>query len=415
MNRRLEVVETRTMQRINDPSVFADLREEWDELLAASRADCFFLTWEWLHTWWEHLAGRRQLCLHLVRCGRELAAIAPLVQRPPAWRRLIPFRALEFLGTGTVGSDYLDVIIRSGREQETLDALADALAATRLTLEFGQVRRSVSFAAPLTQRLAAQGWSESETPASACPVIDLAGRSWESYLASLSSAHRYNFQRRLKNLERGFNVRLELVQTEAERREALDTLVALHTRRWDTRGGSEVFGSSALLAFHDEVSRLALQRGWLRLFVLRLDGRPAAVLYGFRYGRTFYFYQSGFDPTFAKESVGLVTMGLTIRQAITEGAAEFDLLHGVEPYKFHWMPEVRELAHFELFPPGPRGAVCRGIAIASGRIRRSARHLLGDVVSERIVSRGWVGLAGTLSTVREAWRRGAGENALPRP
>jgi CelD/BcsL family acetyltransferase involved in cellulose biosynthesis len=403
------------MQRINDPSVFADLREEWDELLAASRADCFFLTWEWLHTWWEHLAGRRQLCLHLVRCGRELAAIAPLVQRPPVWRRLIPFSALEFLGTGTVGSDYLDVIVRSGREQETLDALADALAATRLTLELGQVRRSVSFAAPLTQRLAAQGWSESETPASACPVIDLAGRSWESYLASLSSAHRYNFQRRLKNLERRFNARLELVQTEAERREALDTLVALHTRRWDTRGGSEVFGSAALLAFHDEVSRLALQRGWLRLFVLRLDGRPAAVLYGFRYGRTFYFYQSGFDPTFAKESVGLVTMGLTIRHAITEGAAEFDLLHGVEPYKFHWIPEVRELAHFELFPPGPRGAVCRAIAIASGRIRRSARHLLGDVVSERIVDRGWVGLAGTLSTVREAWRRGAGENALPRP
>jgi len=409
------VVEKGDVQRIDDPSAFADLREEWNELLAASRADCLFLSWEWLHTWWTHLAGRRQLCLQLVRCGRELVAIAPLVQRLPAWRRLIPFRALEFLGTGIVGSDYLDVIVRSGREQEALDALAEALVETNLTLEFGQVRRSVSSVAPLTQRLAARGWNEFEAPASACPVIDFAGRSWESYLGSLSSAHRYNFQRRLKNLDRRYNTRLELVQTEAERRVALDALVALHTHRWDTRGGSEVFGSPALLAFHDEMSRLALQRGWLRLFVLRLDGRPAAVLYGYRYGRTFYFYQSGFDPALAKESVGLVTMGLTIRHAITEGAAEYDLLHGVEPYKFHWMPEVRELAHLELFPPGPRGAVCRGIAMASGRIRRIARHLLGDAVAERIVSRGWGGLAGTLGTVRAAWRRGAGENALPRP
>jgi CelD/BcsL family acetyltransferase involved in cellulose biosynthesis len=409
------VMEKLAVQRVDDPSAFADLREEWNELLAASRADCLFLTWEWLHTWWKYLAGRRRLYLQLLRCGRELAAIAPLVQRPPAWRRLIPFRALEFLGTGIVGSDYLDVIVRSGREQDSLDALADALAATRLTLEFGHVRRSVSFVAPLTQRLTARGWSESEAPAGVCPVIDLVGRSWESYLASLSSAHRYNFQRRLKNLERRFNTRLELVHTDAERRAALEALVALHTHRWDTRGGSEVFGSAALLAFHDEMSRLALERGWLRLFVLRLDGKPAAVLYGYRYGRTFYFYQSGFDPALAKESVGLVTMGLTIRHAITEGAAEYDLLHGVEPYKLHWVPEVRELAHFELFPPGARGAVCRGIAMASGRIRRGARHLLGDAIAERIVSRGWVSLAGTLGTVRAAWRRGAGENALPRP
>jgi CelD/BcsL family acetyltransferase involved in cellulose biosynthesis len=406
------IVQTLDMQRIDDPSAFADLREEWDELLAASRVDCFFLTWEWLHTWWKHLADRRQLRLLLVRCGRELVAIAPLVQRPPAWRRLIPFRTLEFLGTGIVGSDYLDVIVRSGREQDALSALTDALAATRLPLEFGQVRRSVSFVALLGHRLAARKWSASEAPASACPVIDLAGRSWESYLASLSSAHRYNFQRRLKNLEKRFATRLELVQTEAERREALDVLVALHTHRWDARGGSEVFGSGALRAFHDEMSQLALQRGWLRLFVLRLDGRPAAVLYGYRYGRTFYFYQSGFDPALAKESVGLVTMGLTIRHAIAEGASEYDLLHGLEPYKFHWMPQVRELAHFELFPPGTRGAVCRGIATASGGIRRRARHLLGDAAAERIVSRGWGGVASVLATVRAALRRG--ENALPR-
>src|SRR5207245_43184 len=83
----------------------------------------------------------------------------------------------------------------------------------------------------------------------------------------------------------------------------------------------------------------APDRGWLRLSELRLDGRPAASLYGFRYRDTFSFYQSGFDPAYARDSVGLVTMGLAIRSAIEEGAAEYDLLHGDEAYKFQWARE----------------------------------------------------------------------------
>src|SRR5204862_4045645 len=52
-----------TIERIEDPARFTALREEWDELLASSAADCIFLTWEWLHTWWNHLAAGRRLYL----------------------------------------------------------------------------------------------------------------------------------------------------------------------------------------------------------------------------------------------------------------------------------------------------------------------------------------------------------------
>src|SRR2546422_2657729 len=412
--RRVRALEDYNIQRIEDPADFANLREEWNGLLAASQADCLFLTWEWLYTWWKPLGGRRRLHLLLARDGRELAAIAPLAQRPPVLRRLLLFPALEFLATGIVGSDYLDVIVRRGTEQEVCDALAMAWEGAPLALEFAYVQRE-SFSAALARQLGQRGWTMQDTSINVCPVIDLAGHSLESYLASLGSAHRYNFQRRLRNRPKRFDVRLDLVRTEAERREALEALVALHTRRWEERGGSDAFASPGLVSFYDEVSQLALRRGWLRLFVLRLDGKPAAVLHGYRYGRTFYFYQSGFDPIFAKESVGLVMMGLTIRHAIEEGAAEYDLLHGAEPYKFHWMPQVRELTRLELFPPGTRGAVCRRIVAASGRVRRTARHLLGDSATERIASRGWVGVMDTLGGARAAWRRGAEARAVHRP
>src|SRR6185437_5964034 len=96
------------------------------------------------------------------------------------------------------------------------------------------------------------------------------------------------------------------------------------------------FDTPVLVAFHHEVTRLALERGWLRLYVLRLNGRPAAGLYGFLYRSTFYFYQSGFDAAYHKQSVGLIAMGLGIKNAIEEGAKEYDLLHGSEDYKSHW-------------------------------------------------------------------------------
>jgi len=394
--RRVRALEDGDMQCIEDPREFADLRDEWDELLAASPANCLFLTWEWLYTWWKHLSGRRRLHLLVMRDGRELTAIAPLAQRPPVLRRLLLFPALEFLGTETVGSDYLDVIVRLGRVQEACAALAMAWADAPLALEFAYVHRTSSFTTTLARRLGQQGWTIQDSAINVSPVIDLTGHSWESYLASLGSAHRYNFQRRLRNLKKRYDVRLDLIQTEAERCEALEALVALHTLRWQDRGGSETFGSAGLLSFYDEVSQLALRRGWLRLFVLRLDGRTAAVLLGYRYGRTFSFYQSGFDPSFAKESVGLVTMGLTIRHALEEGAAEYDLLRGAEPYKFLWARRVHELGRLQMFAPGMRGAFYRRLGVGGAQVKKTVRWLLSDALGGWAGGHGWVGVQDTL-------------------
>src|SRR5262249_7982458 len=96
-----------TIDRITDRGTFMTLREEWRELLAASGADCIFLTWEWLYAWWNHLAAGRQLRLITVRAEGRLVGLLPLSVSPPHWRRLIPFRRCEFLGAGSVGSDYL--------------------------------------------------------------------------------------------------------------------------------------------------------------------------------------------------------------------------------------------------------------------------------------------------------------------
>jgi CelD/BcsL family acetyltransferase involved in cellulose biosynthesis len=361
---------------IENATDFAALRDEWAELLASSRSDCMFLTWEWLHTWWTHLGQGKRLFIVTLRSRSQLVAIAPLVLRRAGLGPLtVPL--LEFAGTGTIGSDYLDFIIRTHCEAVALRTLTSFLADTAFSIRLPRVNEDSSMASALSRGLVARGWECVPTPTDVCPFIDLSAGSFGSYLSTRGSSHRSNFRRSLRNLEKDHSVRLERATSSDERRAALGHLVNLHLQRWKTRGGSDAgFDDPNVLAFHDELSQLALERGWLRLLVLTVDGAAAAAFYGFRYGRTFHFYQSGFDPAFERSSVGLVTIGLTIRDAIEEGAAEYDLLHGNETYKFLWATEVHRLVRLELYPPGHWGRMHRNTA----RLTRTAKKLAKRVL-----------------------------------
>ncbi|HSC57382.1 MAG TPA: DapH/DapD/GlmU-related protein, partial [Nitrospira sp.] len=103
---------------IEDPARLEHLSSEWSDLLNDSDADCLFLTGEWLETWWRHFA-RQDWTLHLVTVRRQshLLGILPLFTRPRTFGGLMTSLSTEFLGTGLVGSDYLDVIIRRKEEE----------------------------------------------------------------------------------------------------------------------------------------------------------------------------------------------------------------------------------------------------------------------------------------------------------
>jgi CelD/BcsL family acetyltransferase involved in cellulose biosynthesis len=364
-----------TVDVVENATDFAAMRDEWTELLGASHSDCLFLTWEWLHTWWTHFGKHRRLFLVTVRSGSQLVAIAPLTSRR-IWVGPLAVPILEFAGTGTIGSDYLDVIVRRTCETEALATLTAFLFEKAMTLRLPRISKSSGLATSLGNALAGRGWECATVPTEVCPFIDLSSRSWDDYLRSIGPSHRYNFKRRLRNLMRDYDVRIQYAQSDEERREGLRHVVNLHLQRWNPRGGSDAFDSAGLVTFHDDLSRAARDRGWLRLMVITLDGQAAAAFYGFRYGDKFLFYQSGFDPAFGHSSVGLVMVGLTIRDAIAEGATEYDMLHGVEPYKFLWTKTVRQLVRLDLYPPGHVGRMHSNAARVTAGAKRFAKRLL---------------------------------------
>jgi CelD/BcsL family acetyltransferase involved in cellulose biosynthesis len=360
-----------TVEWVQDAWGFTSLRSRWNELLRASVSDNPFLTWEWLNAWWAQYGDAASLRLVVVRAHGEVIAIMPLrlVTASLYW-----FSRLEFLGTGDAGSDYLDLIVERGKERAALAAIAQFLTSHKQALRLTHLPPA-SHGARLAALLADSGWVYTATDDGVCPVVRLTGHTFESFLDSLGASHRANIRRRIRALERRFEVRFERVTGHGERAAMLAALARFHRARYDARGGSTAFSTAAARAFHEDATARALDRGWLRMYVLRLDGNLAAVMYGFHYGGRFYFYQHGYDETYASHSVGLVLMALTIRAALDDGAAEFDMLWGVESYKSLWARESRTLQRADLFPVDLGGTVHRHAVEARRGVSQLARRV----------------------------------------
>jgi CelD/BcsL family acetyltransferase involved in cellulose biosynthesis len=293
------------------PEPFESLEEDWIRLGVLSGN--VFATWEWASVWWRHFGDGRPALTAAARDGAgHVVAILPLylgIDRP--------VRVARFIGHGA--GDELGPVCEPG-EARGEAALAraegdwDVLLAERL--------RGPGHAERLGGRVIGRD---------ASPVIELPDGGWDDYLASRSSNFRSQVRRKERKLvrEHGLSYRLS---DDPERLDAdLTTLFELHHARW--AGGSSGALAGSRDAFHREFAALAQERGWLRLWLAEIGGRPVAAWYGFRFGGADWYYQFGRDPAWDKASLGLVLLAHTVRDAIESGQRQYRLLRGDESYK----------------------------------------------------------------------------------
>ncbi|MBV9865177.1 MAG: GNAT family N-acetyltransferase [Abitibacteriaceae bacterium] len=200
------------------------------------------------------------------------------------------------------------------------------------------------------------GWQVSE--AEACPVLTLPD-TWDEYVALLGKNMREQIKRYPKRLEKEFKVEYALAQTEAEVQTALSHLFRLHGKRWRARGQTGVLATPRRQRFHREVCVAFARHGWLRLWTMHCNGQPACVLLNYFYGGKYYFFIGGFEPELMRWSVGTCLFARVFRQAIEEGATEFDFLRGEEEYKYRFGAISRTYKTLAYFQDSPRGRLLR--------------------------------------------------------
>jgi CelD/BcsL family acetyltransferase involved in cellulose biosynthesis len=330
-----------------------EAREDWTIL--APRTRNIFGTWEWAATWWRHYG--RSTPLVLVRRDQcEPVVLLPLY----LWSRR-PLRVARFIGHGP--ADQLGPICGPEKRAVAATVLSSVVSELRLNLVLAELLPGSERWPDLLGRRPALG--------EASPTISL-DRGWDAYLAGRSANLRQQIRRRERQLRRRHTVRFRLAADHHHLQADMTSLFALHRARWGSAGSAFV----RFEGFHRDFAQVALERGWLRLWFLELDGRPAAAWYGFRFAGVESYYQAGRDPLLGDESVGFVLLAHSIREAATDGMREYRLLRGSETFKLRFADADPGVQTFAL-GHGPAGRAAAWLAAAGVRSDTARAALRG--------------------------------------
>jgi len=370
---------------IRDWAGVSGLAREWNALLRRSRSDSVFLTWEWIDAWRRATRPSGEPFVVVVRdAAGTPAGLGPFYLDHSQLLGALGYRTLRVLGDSHTGAEYLDWIARSDREAEATLAIAATL------------RRQESW--DLLWIPHVSGWTGArERISAACASAGLPHRArpkpfsvvrlpddFDAYLRGLSGNGRSALSRRSRALRESGAV-AERCERRPQLDEYLDALFELHDRRWGTLGGRGLFERDRLTApFYRRFVPMALARGWLGLYGLRLHGRLAVVQIGLVYRGTFHQLQEGFDPG----GVGNVLRSHVIESGIRDGWTAYDFLGGVTEHKRRWRAVVREGYDLMIARGGSRGELATALGLwPTGRYLRLGRNSSRGPAGRRPVPR----------------------------
>lgn len=372
------------IEKADGESVFESLREEWKQLFAVAQCSPF-LSFDYLSTWYKWFGTNRTPLILKAYRQNHLIGLLPLCLQEKRVLGL-KLKQLVFIGEAQGGADYLDLIAKPEDKIEILSAILDFLKKENyfdlICLEnLASDSATVGFLRDFKQPESKSRLRRAAQTTAVCPQIDLFG-GWESVLKQSKRAS--NFKRRLKQLEKMSGFEFRSITSFVEAGDAFERFYRLHEKRWAKSGGSELSGHPRLVSFQRDLVPKLAQAGLIRFDELWVEGECRASVYGLDDGRAFYYYNSGYDLEWASRSVGLVLIGLSIKNAIERGNFLYDFLRGDETYKFDWSNKQAELVTVKLSRNTLSAAVHENLSSVWLQFKNFSKSALPADVAENV-------------------------------
>lgn len=357
------------------PAEFDALAESWAGLVG----DVPFRRQEWLMAWWRQFKRRDDELFVIALRDAEgtLVGLAPWFLH---WGRYTG-RALRFLGSGKISSEYLTVLAAPGTEAAVVGRLARWLSCECAgdwdVIDLDGVDAGDPALGALTRQMASLGHDVFRRPRSYTWRLELPA-SWDELVGRLSSKRRNRVRTQQRRMLDSGQARVYGAETEADVRRGLAIFELLHRRRRQALGDEGCFAMAGFPAFIHEAARSFFALGRLQLDWLEIEDRPAAVEFKLLGDDTVYYYQTGMDPALTEISPGWLLQIASLRRAIEGGFRMFDFLRGDENYKSSWRAEPRPLAQVRIAGRGPAARLRHRLWLAGLR----GKTLLNGVSQE---------------------------------
>lgn len=320
---------------------FVSLENEWNALV--DRADVtIYQTFDWLRLWWKHFGAGPFLTLFIlvVRRNRDLLCIAPFCIRSELMFGFRMNRRLELMGgevsegrlasrTAPGGpSDYLDIIVAPGSEQEVAVALVQFLREHSTSFEeivLNNVPETSVLLGPFLQALDAAGIRSSVRTSDVCPRVEVPA-SLQEFMSGLDGHVGRRIRRAVNNFKDQPTKSIQHIRVPKEFDSAYRDLMTLHQMRWNRLGYLGSFADDRFRAFQADVGRAFLKRDWLWFKTASMAGVRIGARMGFMFKDRMYDYLSGFDDRapWAKTRPGLALLACMLEDAAKSGFKVLD-------------------------------------------------------------------------------------------
>jgi CelD/BcsL family acetyltransferase involved in cellulose biosynthesis len=301
---------------------FDSIWSRWEQILPKCVTDTVFVTPWWHKTWWDNFGGSRELRILSVSDGDDLLGIAPLMSDGDR---------LTFLGDKDL-SDYFDFVVPQDRVDQFFPTLWEHLSATEwATLDLPSLPSGSPTLEQLPSLAKNAGLSVTIEEEETTPTAELPA-TWDEFLLSLRKKDRHELRRKIRRLDRE-NTHRQYVADDGEvlNGSMQDFFRLLRASRED----KNEFLTPERETFFLDIARESVSRGQFRLSFLEVDGENVAACICFDYGDNYLLYNSGYDPSYSRLSVGLINKALSLQSAIEEGRKTFNFLKGNERYKYN--------------------------------------------------------------------------------
>lgn len=304
------------------------------------------MTYEWMSSLWESHFGKKDELTLLVKDENENPiSVLPLYKKRERIKRV----KVDILRSITGLYSTQGGLLISENEKAVLESLFEYLYKTekwhifKVCVQYGsKLQNAIEKAAKNFSLQLSSQFHESS------PFIKIEGNI-DAFLSSKSGNFRSNLKRKERKLKNAGYLELKIYTKPAEVRRALKEIFEIEEKSWKEQEGTAITSEKRRQEFYSTLAERMAVVGWLRIYILKIDGKPIAFDYGLLFKKRYSMLKTSYNESYKALSPGVVLRLYVVKDLFDTGCQEHNFMWGSEPYKLQWSNGIREYLIYRLY------------------------------------------------------------------